>query len=62
MIFKSNYSKYKFKCLLTKNPRETSSLEYIIKAIYTVSSFIVLTYVSVVQIIFILMNTCIHPP
>ena len=26
-----NYSKYKFKCLLTKDPSETSSLEYIIK-------------------------------
>ena len=25
-----NYSKYKFKCLLTKDPSETSSLEYII--------------------------------
>ena len=36
MLFKklyilNNYSKYKFKCLLTKDPSETSSLEYIIK-------------------------------
>ena len=25
---KYNYSKYRFKCLLTKDPSETSSLEY----------------------------------
>ena len=33
------YSKYKFKCLLTKDPSETSSLEYIISKNYTVSFF-----------------------
>ena len=27
-IFNFNYSKYKFKCLLTKDPSETTSLEY----------------------------------
>ena len=30
------YSKYKFKCLLTKDPSETSSLEYKTKTNYTV--------------------------
>ena len=34
-----NYSKYKFKCLLTKDPSETSSLEYVIITNYTVSFF-----------------------
>ena len=33
------YSKYKFKCLLIKDPSETSSLEYIIITNYTVSFF-----------------------
>ena len=32
----SNYSKYKFKCLLIKDPSETSSLEYMLKTNYTV--------------------------
>ena len=36
---KYNYSKYKYKRLLTKDSRETSSLEYIIITSYKVSSF-----------------------
>ena len=42
-----NYSKYKFKRLLTKGPSKTSSLEYIIITSYTYPSFITLTHVSV---------------
>ena len=34
-----NFSKYKFKRLLTKEPSETSSLEYIILTNYTLSFF-----------------------
>ena len=36
---KYNYSKYKFNRLLTKDPSETSSLEYIITKNCTVSFF-----------------------
>ena len=32
-----NYSKYKLKCLLTKDPNETKSLDYVIITNYTVS-------------------------
>ena len=42
-----NYSKYKLKCFLTKDPSGTSSLENIIIIKYTVSLFITLTIVSV---------------
>ena len=37
--YSDNYSKYKFKFLLTKDRGETSSLEYIIITNYTVSFF-----------------------
>ena len=33
-IYNYNYSKCNFKCLLTKDPSETSSLEHIIKKNY----------------------------
>ena len=35
-IIRKNCSKYRFKCLLTKDPSKTSSLEYTIKTNYTV--------------------------
>ena len=37
--FFSNYSKYQFKCLLTKDPSEKSSLKYIVIINCTVSFF-----------------------